>query len=145
MEEQKPPQPIMQEFSEQDIDREPHKKSNKKIIIIILVILIIIIGVVLLWLNRDRLFSPKIELQESIPQIDERFIHDKDRDGILDEIEEQLGTSDFEFDTDGDGLSDKVEIEIWQTDPTNVDTDDDGFADGYEILKGFDPNGPGRL
>ena len=59
--------------------------------------------------------------------------------------EEKLGTSNKEFDTDGDGLSDKIEIEVLGTDPTNPDTDGDGFADGYEVLKGFNPKGEGNI
>jgi len=38
------------------------------------------------------------------------------------------------LDSDGDGLSDNEEITVYQTDPTNSDTDDDGFPDGAEVL-----------
>lgn len=70
---------------------------------------------------------------------------DKDLDGLNDAKEVEYGTSDLEFDTDGDGLRDVDEIEVWKTDPTKPDTDGDGFADGFEVFKGYDPNGPGRL
>ncbi len=36
-------------------------------------------------------------------------------------------------DTDGDGLSDSDEINIYTTDPTKPDTDGDGLTDGFEI------------
>jgi hypothetical protein len=74
-----------------------------------------------------------------------QFIHDKDRDGISDEKEKELGTSDYEFDTDHDGLTDELEINVLHTDPAKKDTDGDGFGDGVEYLKGFNPNGPGKL
>ena len=80
-----------------------------------------------------------------ISKVPEKFKHDKDRDGILDVEEEILGTSDWEFDTDWDGIPDKIEVEIWGTDPTKADTDGDGFSDGYEISKGFNPKGDGEL
>ena len=35
-------------------------------------------------------------------------------------------------DTDGDGLYDKYEEEIFGTSPTSTDTDNDGIADGDE-------------
>jgi len=36
-------------------------------------------------------------------------------------------------DTDGDGLSDDDEVNIYLTDPGDPDTDDDGLEDGYEV------------
>ena len=46
--------------------------------------------------------------------------------------------SDFETDTDGDGLSDGVEWYV-HTDPTLVDTDFDGLNDGDEKILGTEP------
>lgn len=73
------------------------------------------------------------------------FAHDRDRDGIPDEEEEALGLSTLDFDTDGDGLSDKQEIDLYKTDPTNDDTDGDGNRDGYEVLRGTNPLGEGDI
>ena len=42
-------------------------------------------------------------------------------------------------DTDDDGLNDYDEIYIYSTDPTNPDSDSDGFLDGFEVASGFDP------
>lgn len=42
-------------------------------------------------------------------------------------------------DTDGDGLLDVWETDIFHTDPTKVDTDGDGFSDAIEVRAGFDP------
>lgn len=45
-------------------------------------------------------------------------------------------------DTDGDGLSDWDELNIYKTSPYLPDSDSDGVADREEILKGADPNCP---
>ena len=42
-------------------------------------------------------------------------------------------------DTDGDGLSDWEESQIYHTDPTKADTDGDGIPDGLEVADGTDP------
>ncbi len=75
----------------------------------------------------------------------DRFILDKDEDGVLDTEEEKLGLSDQSIDTDADGLTDYKEINTFKTDPKKKDTDDDGFADGYEVMKGYNPLGSGKL
>ncbi len=43
------------------------------------------------------------------------------------------------LDTDGDGLSDYDEINVYLTLPDNPDTDGDFFADGVEVAAGSDP------
>lgn len=78
-------------------------------------------------------------LKEKIESLQELFLQDKDRDGILNEEEKALGTSEVEFDSDFDGLNDKVEVDTWKTNPTKADTDGDGFSDGVEVLNGYDP------
>jgi len=45
-------------------------------------------------------------------------------------------------DSDGDGLSDADEVEVYSTDPQNPDTDGDGVNDGDEVAQGTDPNDP---
>lgn len=48
-------------------------------------------------------------------------------------------------DTDGDGLLDAVEKDVWKTDPLSKDTDGDTFVDYAEIINGYNPNGSGLL
>jgi len=43
------------------------------------------------------------------------------------------------LDTDEDGISDFDEENLYNTDPTEADTDNDGFTDGVEIIRGFNP------
>lgn len=89
---------------------------------------------------------------------------DDDNDGLIDIIEEELGSNPFSVDTDGDGLSDWTEwlkasdifsgdsdgdgltdvkeIFRYGTDPNKPDTDGDGSCDQQEIRAGSDPNDP---
>ena len=52
--------------------------------------------------------------------------------------------ADKKKDTDGDGLSDYDETNIYHTSPYLADTDSDGMNDGYEAAHNFDPNCPGQ-
>lgn len=70
---------------------------------------------------------------------------DSDADGLTDIREQELGTNPFSNDSDYDGLFDKEEIEIYETDPLNHDTDGDGFTDGEEVRNNYNPKGPGKL
>ena len=46
-----------------------------------------------------------------------------------------FGGTNINKDTDGDGLLDKEELEIYKTDPYKANTDGDGLNDGDEVLK----------
>ena len=48
-------------------------------------------------------------------------------------------------DGDADGLPDLWETRVFQTDPLVADSDGDGFSDRTEVEKGFNPNGKGSL
>jgi len=66
---------------------------------------------------------------------------DTDGDGINDSAEINIyGTSPIDIDSDHDGLSDADEINIHNTDPLLNDSDGDGILDGEEVNLGFDPN-----
>lgn len=59
---------------------------------------------------------------------------DSDGDGLTDYEEINVyGTDPFNPDTDGDGLTDYEEVRIYGTDPLNPDTDYDGLTDGEEV------------
>jgi lysophospholipase L1-like esterase len=66
---------------------------------------------------------------------------------ILNDLDGDGACANVDFDDDGDGLVDAVELNTGifvsaldaGTDPNNPDTDGDGFADGVEVAFGFDP------
>ncbi len=49
------------------------------------------------------------------------------------------------IDSDSDGLDDLHESSVYTTDPSNPDTDGDGFLDGAEVFGGYNPKGEGSL
>jgi hypothetical protein len=56
-------------------------------------------------------------------------------------IRDRIGDEVFN-DSDGDGVSNYDEVNLYDTDPFNPDTDGDGFLDGSEIVNGFNPKDP---
>jgi hypothetical protein len=90
---------------------------------------------------------------DGVPDNDEIYTYktdplkaDTDGDGFSDFAELNSGFSPHnpervrleDNDQDIDGLNDRQELR-YKTDILNPDTDEDGFKDGYEIAKGFDP------
>lgn len=63
---------------------------------------------------------------------------DRDQDGVMDRTELILGSSPLRADSDGDGLTDRFEIDALLTHslPGSADTDGDGVRDGDEDLDG---------
>lgn len=59
---------------------------------------------------------------------------DQDADNAPDELEPGLGLDPTNPDTDGDGVADGDEPNIYGTDPLNVDSDGDGVSDGEELF-----------
>lgn len=122
----------------------------KKIILLLaaLCFLILLVLGFFFWKNQKVNQNDLLQDQEAgLPQEEQTtpyvdpFPDDLDRDGILDSEEAELGTSSEQYDTDGDGLTDYDEINVWQSDPTNPDSDGDGFSDGWEVLSGYSPTG----
>jgi len=59
---------------------------------------------------------------------------DQDADNAPDELEPGLGLDPTTPDTDGDGVADGDEPNLYGTDPLNRDTDGDGVSDGEELF-----------
>lgn len=121
---------------------------KKKIFIIVLSIgILIVLAVVVVFLTTSGILregSSDRKATDAESRIDP-IPSDRDRDGLSNDEEAAAGTSETEFDTDRDGLSDIDEMRVWKTDPKNPDTDGDGFGDGIEVVRGFNPAGPGEL
>ena len=70
---------------------------------------------------------------------------DTDGDGISDQDETVRGMDIENPDSDSDGLFDREEVMVYNTDPIVSDTDGDGFSDGDEVKGGYNPLGTGKL
>src|SRR5215207_3144549 len=71
---------------------------------------------------------------------------DTDGDGVADSDEINVyGTDPYTWDTDGDGPSDGEELFVTGTDPLVWDTDGDGVSDGEEVAAGTDPLHPASV
>ncbi|TQV68301.1 hypothetical protein FKG94_23725 [Exilibacterium tricleocarpae] len=95
---------------------------------------------------------------------------DTDGDGLINTLEQNLGTDINNADSDNDGLLDGFEVQYWLdpttpgeenldtdgdgisnideqtlgTSPISVDTDGDGLSDSIEVQNGWDPLAPGE-
>lgn len=101
--------------------------NNKRKIFYIVIVIIPVIGIAG-WLiynsnNKsdvtDQLFSGVPSKQEQVIKKDQEDLKNKD--------------------TDNDGLNDQYEIDIYNTNPNNPDTDGDGYLDGEEVRNGYSP------
>jgi hypothetical protein len=67
-------------------------------------------------------------------------LDDPDHDGLTNREELLRGTDIHNPDTDGDGLKDGDEVNVYHTNPLLQDSDGDGVPDNIEIATGSDPN-----
>lgn len=71
---------------------------------------------------------------------------DSDGDGLTDAQEIDIyGTSPNAADTDGDSLGDGAEVFTYETDPLSPDTDVDCYTDGLEVGSGANPLSPSSI
>ena len=74
------------------------------------------------------------------PDFNVAAVIDSDGDGLTDADEANIyGTNPYEADTDFDFITDDVEINLYGTDPTYSDTDADGLSDNDEFVYGAAP------
>ncbi|HUW20216.1 MAG TPA: M56 family metallopeptidase [Sedimentisphaerales bacterium] len=87
-----------------------------------------VIGLMLVFVTGAALL-PMATAQEQ-PGDDTAVVLDSDKDGLENQLEQELGTNPRLSDTDGDGLSDYDEYCKYRTDPAKKDSDSDGKPDG---------------
>jgi hypothetical protein len=86
-----------------------------------------------LYLTRPwQSFNP---LNASDALLDTKY----DNDGLINADEYAHGSNPWDTDSDDDGLSDYDEVETYETDPADTDTDGDQCPDGWEVTYGLDP------
>jgi hypothetical protein len=64
---------------------------------------------------------------------------DTDNDGLTNAQEFGRGTNPRNADSDGDGLSDGAEVNVYKTNPLVSDSDGDGLPDNWEVQYSLDP------
>jgi hypothetical protein len=74
-----------------------------------------------------------------ILDMSEKLSNLRDRVDTFEQIRKEKSGGQSALDTDKDGIPDYDEVNLYRTNPNEPDTDGDGFADGIEIIRGFDP------
>jgi len=118
--------------SENQIQSHSLKKSQK---IAVAILVIFTFAIMILWIGQ---FKKRISDPLSYKPKENKTAENNCADGSCDKSEEDLRTQD----TDGDGLSDWDELNIYLTSPYIEDSDSDGFSDKQEIDNDKDPNCP---
>jgi len=76
-------------------------------------------------------------LSDPVPLVFTDETTDVDLDGVPDLVEFALGSDVFNLDSDGDGISDGDEVNIYGSNPASNDSDSDGLPDGIELSLGL--------
>ncbi len=163
------PSPTLPESSRPDTARAPlapvapEASSGKGVFLLVfgmLTLILIVLGVAAFLAYRELISLPaeqapvtEITIPDLEPPVEEPTTPepvvtstvDTDNDGLTDAEEARYGTDADRSDTDNDGLPDKDEVQKYDTDPLDPDTDGDTFLDGVEVISGYDPKGPGKL
>jgi hypothetical protein len=71
-------------------------------------------------------------LREAVTRVEEDVVR-------IEKVITERSSLQAQTDSDKDGVTDYDELALYSTDPFSADSDGDGFNDGSEILKGFDP------
>ncbi len=122
---------------------------SKKGITFLIAIIVIIAFAIGAWylgvfeveeINFEETTADSDKVSEREKQVAEIFDDDDfDDDGITNTDEEAGGTDKTKADSDGDGLNDGEELQMYNTDPMEPDTDGDSYLDGEEVRNGHDP------
>lgn len=84
------------------------------------------------WKNSFDFINTPINHDMALYALWVDISQDTDQDGLSDDLEKYIGTDISKNDTDGDGLSDYQEKVIFNYNPLEKDSDNDGINDGDE-------------
>ncbi|PIR94236.1 hypothetical protein COT97_01965 [Candidatus Falkowbacteria bacterium CG10_big_fil_rev_8_21_14_0_10_39_11] len=111
--------------------------NHKQIILGSMLVMIFVLIVVVMGVNAKSFFDVPIPNADKLT---------KQKDGVTAEdmfkTEADLIAAEKQKDTDEDGLSDYDELNLWKTSPYLIDSDSDGLTDQVEVELGSDPNCP---
>jgi uncharacterized membrane protein len=114
------------------------------ILVVLCVGLTCILGYLVIQRQSDRSGAVQATQTAAANQTAAAIIgeEDTDGDGLTNREELEWGTDPTNPDSDSDQLQDGPEVKQYGTDPLNPDTDGDRLSDGDEIQRGTDPLSP---
>ena len=123
---------------------------NKKYIIIAIIIVLLItasvLGIYYIFFQKSNtekdkmVYGGALSMEDNFPLTDSNRYDDDDKDGLNNEQEKELGTAMRNSDTDGDGLKDGEEVNIYNSNPLKYSTSQDEISDYIKVKKGLDIN-----
>lgn len=129
------------------------KKVGKALLkILIILVLIMLIGAAIGFIQSRKAKKEADAWNKAVTQMGIPFPTDEELEEEMKNTPSDLkGMSQYDktqlgldwrdgSDTDNDGLTDREEIEIYDTDPLKMSTADDLYTDGYKIEHGMDPH-----
>lgn len=112
--------------------RKRSKRRKITVIAVMAIVLMIIIPIVILFVDFD---GDGLSTLAELGAGTSMFNSDTDGDGLNDRVEINIHkTNPVASDTDGDTLNDGIEINTYGTNPLNMDSDSDGLNDAIEII-----------
>lgn len=134
-----------------DTRPETLKKKKKKsggccgcLFTLLIIILLIIVVIKAVGWYREYSYNKFVEESLLVDKntkfelTDEELSQDWNNDGISNEEAEIIGLNVAVSDSDGDGLSDADEINVYKTNPLKYSTTGDIYSDGHKVALGYD-------
>lgn len=120
------------------------RSVQKKAIVLVIILAIYFVGNTIYAGMQDKTTEKRLEMGFDISSAEDRVAALKDVSSDMtdmsayDKYKQGLYISN-DSDTDGDGLTDKDEVEKYHTDPLKASTAEDLYTDGYKVSMGWNP------
>lgn len=113
----------------------PRKRFSIDRNVLLPIVIVIVLIVPILWLTKVLILDRH---RNNTPPINTNVPNDatNQQPNVVQKVSS---------DTDGDGLTDAAETNVYKTDPVKKDTDGDGHDDAAEIVYGYNPLGVGTI